>query len=158
PKRTQDWVKVKCERDESFVVLGYTRGNEGRTRLGALDLGSYEDDKLVVRGKVGSGLDEKTIDQLLEKLKPLETKERAYSGKLGSAPQGRPLVQPKIVVSVRSLGWSDEGLLRFPTFRGIDYDRAPTDCVAGPHGTAVHLPSLEAPRFKKEQARRDAAA
>jgi len=150
PKRTNDWVKVKCERDDSFVVIGYTRGNDGRSRLGALDLGAFEDGELVVRGKVGSGLDEKTIDQLLEKLGPLVTKEKKFGGKLDAAPNGRTLVEPKIVVSVRYLGWSDDGRLRFPTFRGVDYDRAPTDCVAGPHGDrALHLPSLEAPRFVK---------
>ncbi len=159
PKRTTDWVKVKCERDESFVVIGFTRGNEGRNRLGALDLGAYEDGKLVVRGKVGSGLDEKMIDQLLEMLDPIITKERLFGGKLDAAPNGRTLVAPKIVVSVRYLGWSDEGRLRFPTFRGIDYDRAPTDCVAGPHGGGGDaVPSLEAPRFKKEQERREDAA
>src|SRR5262249_54502613 len=52
-KRMADWVKVKCERDESFVVIGFTKGNEGRNRLGALDLGAYQGDQLVVRGKVG---------------------------------------------------------------------------------------------------------
>jgi bifunctional non-homologous end joining protein LigD len=158
PKRTPDWVKVKCERDESFVVIGFTRGNEGRNRLGALDLGAYENDQLVVRGKVGSGLDEKMIDQLLEMLTPLSTKERRFTGKLDAAPNGRTLVEPKIVVSVRYLGWSDDGRLRFPSFRGIDYDRAPTDCLAGPHGVGGHLPSLEAPRFKKEQEQREQAA
>ncbi len=158
PKRTADWVKVKCERDESFVVIAWTRGNEGRSRLGALDLGAYENDQLVVRGKVGSGLDEKMIDQLLEMLEPLVTKEKKFTGKLDSAPNGRTLVDPKIVVSVRYLGWSDDGRLRFPSFRGIDYDRAPTDCLAGPHGDAAHIPSLEAPRFRKEQKHREDAA
>jgi bifunctional non-homologous end joining protein LigD len=157
PKRTTDWVKVKCERDESFVVIGWTRGNDGRSRLGALDLGAYEDGKLVVRGKVGSGLDERMIDQLLAMVEPLTTKERLFAGKLDGAPNGRTLVMPKIVVSVRYLGWSDEGRLRFPTFRGIDYDRAPTDCLAGPHGDSAHLPSLEAPRFRKEQKEREDA-
>ncbi len=154
PKRTNDWVKVKCERDESFVVIGFTRGNEGRSRLGALDLGSYEDggERLVVRGKVGSGLDEKTIDLLLDELGPLVTREKKFAGKLDGAPNGRTLVEPKLVVSVRYLGWSDDGRLRFPTFRGVDYDRSPTDCVASPHGDqAIHLPSLEAPRFKKRR-------
>ena len=42
-----------------------------RKRLGALDLGAYEDGELVVRGKVGSGLDDRTIDELLARLAPL---------------------------------------------------------------------------------------
>jgi bifunctional non-homologous end joining protein LigD len=152
PKRTDDWVKVKCERDDSFVVVGFTRGNDARSRLGALDLASFEEGRLVVRGKVGSGLDEKTIDALLETFAPLVTKERAFSGKLDSAPNGRTLVEPKVVVSVRYLGWSDDGRLRFPTFRGVDHDRAPSDCVVGPRGDpAMHLPAAE-PREKRRVA------
>jgi bifunctional non-homologous end joining protein LigD len=160
PRRTSDWVKIKCERDESFVVLGWTRGNDARSRLGALDLGAYDaEGKLVVRGKVGSGLDEKAIDALLAKLEPLATKEKLFGGKMGSAPNGRTLVRPEVVVSVRYLGWSDEGMLRFPVFRGIDPDRAPSDCRAAPHGDAqVTVPALEAPRFRKEQTARAAAA
>lgn len=145
PRRSNDWVKVKCERDDSFVVLGFTRGNDGRARLGALDLGAYEPGtdgpELRVRGKVGSGLDDATIEGLLDRLRPLATQERLFSGKLDAAPNGRTLVEPKLVVSVRYLGWSDDGRLRFPTFRGVDHDRAPEDCVAGPHGDAALLPS-----------------
>ncbi len=146
PKRTADWVKVKCERDESFIVIGWTRGNDGRSRLGALDLGAMADGNVVVRGKVGSGLDEKTIDRLLGMLEPIATKERMFSGNLDAAPNGRTFVQPKIVVSVRYLGWSDDGRLRFPTFRGIDYDRTPVDCTAGPTKSGDELPASELPR------------
>lgn len=153
-KRTRDWLKIKCERDESFVVIGFTRGNEGRSRLGALDLGSYEGGVLRARGKVGSGLDDKTIDALLPKLRALETEEKLYEGDPGDAPQGRTKVRPEIVVSVRFLGWSDDGALRFPVFRGEDHDRTPKDCVAGPHadelalGAGDDLPptSVSAPR------------
>lgn len=155
-KRTNDWIKIKCERDESFVVIGWTVGNDGRARLGALDLGSYDEDgTLIVRGKVGSGLSEKTIDLLLPRLEASKIKEKLFIGPLDSAPNGRMYVRPEIVVSVRYLGWSDDGRLRFPTFRGIDPDRAPKDCHAAPHDDKkVHAPSLEAPRFQKEAARR----
>ena len=132
PRRTDDWLKIKCERDESFVVVGYTVG-KGRTRLGALDLASYDGDRLVARGKVGSGLDERTVDLLLEKLKPLIVKEKPYEGDPGDAPLGRTFVKPEVVVTIRFLGWSEEGSLRFPVFRGVDLDREPRDCTVGPH-------------------------
>ena len=118
-----------------------TRAARGaRSRLGALDLGAYEGDELVVRGKVGSGLDETTIDMLLAQLEPLITKERLFTGKLDAAPNGRTLVQPELVVSVRYLGWTDDGHLRFPSFRGVGtYDRgARSACTAGP-------PNIEEP-------------
>src|SRR5262249_29640727 len=39
PQRTEDWVKIKCERDDEFVVIGWLRGKRARERLGALCLG-----------------------------------------------------------------------------------------------------------------------
>jgi bifunctional non-homologous end joining protein LigD len=145
PKRTDDWLKIKTERDESFVVVGYTKG-KGRTRLGALDLATYDGETLVARGKVGSGLDEAMVDLLLAKLQPLVTKEKPYVGDPGDAPLGRTFVKPELVVTVRFLGWSDEGSLRFPVFRGIDVDRGPKDCTVAPHGNEPAPESEAAPR------------
>jgi bifunctional non-homologous end joining protein LigD len=133
PRRTTDWIKWKTERDEDFVVVGHTRGESGRQRLGALDLASYEGDALVYRGKVGSGLSEPEIDRLLERLSPLEASEPALRGPLGSAPRGRTHVRPELVVRVRFLEWSEEGSLRHPVFVGLEHDVDPRSCTAAPH-------------------------
>lgn len=140
PRRTGDWIKWKTERDEDFVVIGHTRGESGRQRLGALDLASYEGDALVYRGKVGSGLSEPEIDRLLARLEPLETSEPALRGPLGSAPRGRLHVRPELVVRVRFLGYTDEGHIRFPVYLGVRDDVAPKDCRAAPHGVPHDAP------------------
>ncbi len=140
-KRTRDWIKIKCERDESFVVIGWTRGNEGRSRLGALELAAYDENGVLTAcGKAGSGLDEKTIDLLLPQLEALKTTKKMYAGDPGDAPLGRTMVKPEVVVSVRFLGFSDEGLLRFPSFRGVDHDREPKDCTVLPHRDELKAP------------------
>lgn len=156
PKRGGDWIKVKCERDEELVVVGISRGEGARKELGALDLATYEGNRLVHRGKVGSGLDEKTIAWLLAKLTPLAVPERQAEGEYLPAPAGRLHVKPELVVSVRFLGWSDDGHVRFPVFRGVRDDVSPRDCTASPHdGDALEppqsavgerLPAREAPR------------
>ena len=146
PKRTGDWVKVKCDKDAEFVVVGWTMGESNRGRLGALDLAAYDGDALVVRGKVGSGLDERTIDRLLPRLEALEVAELCAQGKVDRAARGRRFVRPEIVVSVRYLGWSDDGRLRFPVFRGVRNDVSPTECTAGPEASpADDLPEADAP-------------
>ena len=68
PRRSDDWVKLKCERDDDFVVVGWVTGRGGREAIGALDLASYAGDRLVYRGQVGSGLDDARSTTLLDAL------------------------------------------------------------------------------------------
>jgi bifunctional non-homologous end joining protein LigD len=158
PRRTTDWIKWKTERDEDFVVVGHTRGESGRQRLGALDLASYEGDALVYRGKVGSGLSEPEIDRLLERLSPLEASEPALRGPLGSAPRGRTHVRPELVVRVRFLGYTEQGHVRFPVYLGVRDDVGPKDCRAAPHGVPHDAPDaareLEPSARQKPEERR----
>ena len=132
PKRTGDWVKLKCHRDDEFVVIGLTRGEGSRFELGALDVASYRGKELIVRGKVGSGLDQTSIAVLLEKTKGHARRTCAATGKLEPAPNGRTFVEPFTVVSVRFGGWTEDGRLRFPVFRGVRNDIEPEACTSAP--------------------------
>jgi bifunctional non-homologous end joining protein LigD len=134
-ERSTDWLKIKCELDAEFVVIGWTEGESDRARLGALDLGAYEGDRLVFRGRVGSGLHGEIIDRLLERLLPIEVAHPVAQGKYSPKPK-RHHCHPEIVVSVRyggfSLDPSGARFLRFPVFRGIRPDVHPKDCTAAP--------------------------
>jgi bifunctional non-homologous end joining protein LigD len=134
-ERSIDWLKIKCELDAEFVVIGWTEGESTRARLGALDLGAYDGDRLVFRGRVGSGLDEDTIDLLLERLLPMEVPHPVAHGKYSPKPK-RHHCRPEMVVSVRyggfSLDPSGARFLRFPVFRGIRDDVSPMDCTVRP--------------------------
>lgn len=151
-KRTGDWVKVKCEREDDFVVVGTTRGEGSRGKLGALDLATWDAaaERFVVRGKAGSGLDDDAIAALLARLAPLECPAPTAAGDLERAPRGRTHVRPEIVVSVRYLGWSDDGRLRFPVFRGVRADVAPRECTAAPHSGDLLANAPAAPRAERE--------
>jgi len=137
PRRSDDWVKIKCERDEDFVVVGWVEGRGGRQRLGALALGSYEKGRLIYRGKVGSGLDESSIETLLARLRPLESAEPTAEGELPPDTGRVHHVQPKLVVSVRYLEWTHDAHLRAPVFRGLRDDVAPASCTAQPGEAAI---------------------
>jgi bifunctional non-homologous end joining protein LigD len=132
PRRSGHWAKLKCQREDDFIVIGFTRGEGMRHRLGALDLGSYNGERLVIRGKVGSGLDDRTIDELLKLLEPLVRPTTEAEGTFEQAPKGRVLTAPELVVSVRFGGWTDEGRLRHAVFNAIRKDVAPEDCHAHP--------------------------
>ncbi len=131
PPRTDDWVKVKCELECDLVVIGWTEGEGRRSALGALDLGAYEDGKLVVAGSAGSGLDQATIDLLLDRLRPLEVKAPVAVGNY-LPKRNRHHARPVVVVSIRYMGITDDGLLRHPVFRGLRDDVLPEECVLDP--------------------------
>ncbi|MDB4939169.1 MAG: ATP-dependent ligase [Labilithrix sp.] len=126
--RSEDWVKVKCELDADLVVIGWTEGEGRRSRLGALDLAAYEDGRLVVRGSVGSGLDEDTIDVLVDRLVANEVPRPVAEGRY-LPKRGRRHTKPEIVVSVRHMGLTADGLMRHPVFRGVRPDLSPSDCT-----------------------------
>jgi len=131
PKPSSDWVKIKVDREDDFVVVGYTKGNVGR-ELGALDVASYQGDQLISRGKVGSGFDGSTLKLLLGELGPRRVKSVDVHGELSPAPRGRSFVRPELVVNVRYAGFTEDGHLRHPVYRGLRADVSPRDCTAGP--------------------------
>ena len=145
PRRSEDWIKIKCERDEEFVVVGWVTGRRGRETMGALDLATYTGDRLIFRGQVGSGLDDRGIKALLERLEPLEIDHPSAEGDLPRETGVRHFVRPELVVSVRFMGFTDDGRVLRPVFRGIRDDVEPGACRAGPHDKATdNLPECSA--------------
>jgi bifunctional non-homologous end joining protein LigD len=53
-KRSEDWIKTKCQKNDEFVVIGYLPGED--QPFGALLVGEYVDKKLMFVGRVGRGL------------------------------------------------------------------------------------------------------
>ncbi len=134
PRRTTDWVKIKCERDDDFVVVGHVPGSGVRKSLGALCLGAYVRGELQYRGRVGSGLSDASIRVLLEALPPLS--QASYPGH-GAVPEDPGTeqarwVRPELVVQVRYLGFTEEGRLRAPVYLGLRPDVEPKSCQASP--------------------------
>jgi bifunctional non-homologous end joining protein LigD len=46
-KRTRDWLKFKCTKEQEFVIGGYTDPKGHRIGFGALLVGYYKGRKLV---------------------------------------------------------------------------------------------------------------
>src|SRR5262249_15516513 len=105
PERSEDWVKIKRDREADFVVVGWVDRKGGRKSLGALEIASYVGDRLILRGRVGSGLDERTIADLLSRLKPLEVDESVAEGEPMRSTGDRHHVKPELVVNVKFTGF-----------------------------------------------------
>ncbi|HEY3495885.1 MAG TPA: DNA ligase D [Polyangiaceae bacterium] len=151
PARSDDWIKIKCDRDDEFVVIGWIAGKGTRARLGALCVASYGKDGLRYRGRVGSGLDDDTIDRLLAALPGLAVDEFPGVGPVPAEAKGARWVRPELVVGVRFQGFTPDAHLRHPVFRGIRADIAPDACRAMPPDEAIEASQLPEPATGEEE-------
>jgi bifunctional non-homologous end joining protein LigD len=128
PGRSPHWLKLRTERTDDFVIVGYTMPQGGRTGFGALHLAAFDGDDLVYCGRAGSGFSE---EQLVEMHALLEADRGDDPPCSGPVPTGAShvWVEPRHVAEVRYLAWTEEGLLRQPVFVRLRDDRPPDECA-----------------------------
>jgi len=125
--RSGSWLKIKCVDSEEFAIIAYTRGLGARESLGSLLLGAPDaSGRWRYFGRVGTGLDERTIKQLLARLKkspqPIALANRPTRVQLRGA---TPIwVKPQLVVEVEFRGYTEDGLLRQASLKGVREDRS----------------------------------
>jgi len=113
--RSPNWLKIRADRTDEFVVVGFTRPKGSRSGFGALDLGAYEDGKLVYAGRAGSGFTDKELKDFTALLERDIRPTPPFSGPVPSD-DGHTWVEPTLVAEVRYKEWTNEGLLRQPVF------------------------------------------
>jgi bifunctional non-homologous end joining protein LigD len=153
-KRTRDWLKVKTESNEEFVVAGYTRGSGRRAgTFGSLVLAVNEGDQLRYVGNVGTGFDDAEIRKLLQLLKPLErdTSPFAVEPKLPRVRKGDVRwVEPQLVAQVRFGEWTHDGHLRHPAYLGLREDKSVLPSVLRNGKRELRLTNLDKPFWPEE--------
>jgi DNA ligase D-like protein (predicted ligase) len=127
-KRTPDWLKFKCTREQEFVIVGYTEPKGQRIGFGALLVGFCRGKNLIYAGKVGTGYDTETLRRLSKQLARLETKTSPLAG--GGMPRrGVHWVKPELVAQIRFTEWTRDNKLRHPRFIGLRDDKRPEEVV-----------------------------
>jgi bifunctional non-homologous end joining protein LigD len=145
-RRSSDWVKVKVNQQQEFIICGLTRGE--REYFSSLVLGVYDRGKLSYVGCVGTGFDSKTIAGIYRQLEPLVTPRSPFGEGIDIA-RDVTWVRPELVCMVKFLNWTTDGRLRAPVFAGLRYDVEPQECIRERPGEA---PPEEAPApVKREQ-------
>jgi len=125
--RSREWIKVKCQRRQEFVIGGYTDPQGSRGHFGALHVGLYERPRLVYVSKVGTGFDRAALKQLWEALQPLSRPTSPFEAGSPTGP-GHHWVEPKLVCEVRFTEFTADGGVRHPAFLGLRSDKRPEDC------------------------------
>lgn len=131
-RRSRAWIKVKNVRRQELVVGGWMPG-EGRRRqtIGALLVGHYERDgdesTLRYAGRVGTGFSDAELTRLQGLMRPLERADSPFGR--GKPPRTAQFIEPQLVADVEFAGWTREGILRAPSYKGMRDDRDPLDVV-----------------------------
>ena len=125
--RFPDWLKIRVDQTDDFVVAGYTLPQGTRTGFGALHLAGYDGGRLVYAGRAGSGFDERQLVEIRERL---EADRRPGPPCNGPVPTGREhvWVEPRFVAEVRYKEWTADHLLRQPVFLRFRDDKPLADC------------------------------
>ncbi len=140
--RFPDWQKSKCLLRQEFVIVGYWERSDDAGDFGSLALGAYEAGALIYVGNVGTGWSTKARAAIYPKLKKLETKTAPVTLPSGVSAKGLHWVKPKLVGEIAFTEWTNDGILRHPSFQGLREDKKPTEVVierpAGEAGLKTH--------------------
>jgi bifunctional non-homologous end joining protein LigD len=123
-RRTRDWLKIKAQYEQEFVIGGWTEPRGSRTGFGSLLLGAYVGKTFTFVGNVGTGFTQKTIAEISKKL-AVRSRERSPFSNDVVANAPAHWVKPDLVCQVRFTEWTRDGYLRHPAFLGLREDKDP---------------------------------
>ena len=143
--RSEEWLKLKLDRQQEFVVGGYRPGPHG---VDALLVGYYEGRALRFAGKVRAGFTPHLRREVVAVLKRLHVfpcpfadlpnSRTSHWGGGITAEQMAEMqwVRPSVVAQIRFVEWTADGHLRHAAFLGLRDDKAARKVVreglAGP--------------------------
>ena len=154
PGRGLDWLKVKCSKREEFVIGGFTKPGGNRSHFGALLLGYHgRNKKFVYAGRVGTGFNDTSLRTLHQKLGRLIQTRSPFSDLTGTTGEARDVswVKPSLVAEIQFSNWTDDGLLRHPSFQGLREDKPAAKVF---HDEPMKLSEVKATQNHKEPATR----
>lgn len=123
-KRTRAWLKIKIRNTADCFVIGYTPGKGNRKHVfGGLHLAEKRGEKLIYRGKVGSGFDESTMHELSSIISKLRKTKKPVAEKIPDE-KGTTWIEPRIVVEVSYASLTPDERFREPVFMRLRPDLA----------------------------------
>src|SRR5437868_15131106 len=77
--RSKEWLKLKIEFRQEFVVGGYTEPRNSREHIGAILLGYFDKDRFIHAGHTRRGFTRQGLEDMYRRLKPLERKDSPFA-------------------------------------------------------------------------------
>jgi bifunctional non-homologous end joining protein LigD len=125
--RTRNWLKIKCIQRQEFVIVGWSESDR-RRGFRSLLLAARDGRKLTYAGKVGTGFNAQLIEDLMERMEPLAV-DKAPVEVPRADRKGAHWIGPKLVAEINFAEFTDDGILRHPSFVGLREDKPAKDVV-----------------------------
>lgn len=142
--RNGDWIKLKCDKRQEFVIGGYTRSEKKARGISSILLGVYEGDELVYAGRAGTGFTEAQMKELEKEFENIIRVDSPF--RLAPKPRtGETILwlSPEQVAEIKFAEWTKENLLRQASFKGIRTDKDPKDIKREKEEIEPELPQEE---------------
>jgi len=129
--RSTDWLKLKCQARQEFVIGGFSDRSDNDRAIGALSLGYFDEHgQLQYAGRVGTGWSQEDAVALRTKLAKLVTPQSPFPA--GTTRSTRWLtrpaatdhwVKPRLVGEVAFAEWTPDGSIRHASWQGLREDK-----------------------------------
>jgi bifunctional non-homologous end joining protein LigD len=127
-RRSRSWIKVKHERAQEVVVIGWRPGNGALNRaVGSLIFAVPRDGELHYAGRVGTGFSERERRELVDRFRSRSRKTAPVPDAPRAETRDANWIRPDLVGEVAFTEWTDSGTLRHPRWRGWRPDKSPDD-------------------------------
>ncbi|MEL6388622.1 MAG: non-homologous end-joining DNA ligase [Bacteroidota bacterium] len=115
-ERSLHWKKVKVRRVDQCLIIGYTVGKGDRCGyFGALHLAKRKDNRLVYMGKVGTGFNQDSLNEMTELFSGLETTQKPIPNTVEEESQS-VWITPKYSCKIKYASMSSNQTYREPVF------------------------------------------
>jgi bifunctional non-homologous end joining protein LigD len=136
--RVTTWIKFKIDKSQEFVIGGY-KPDAGSFQ--SILVGYYDAKEFIFAGKVRQGFNPASRSRLFETMRPLlsgkcpfqnlPSSRKSHFGEGITSEEMKELcwLKPRLVAQIDFTEWTNYGLLRHATFKGLRDDKAPRSVV-----------------------------
>jgi bifunctional non-homologous end joining protein LigD len=124
PRRTTEWLKVKCLLRQEMVIGGWQDSDKEGRSLKSLLLGYYDrTGRLVFAGKVGTGFSLKLGRELVAGLRKIERPDPPFALVPRDDRRGSRWAEPRLVAEIAYSNWTSDQVMRHPKFVALREDK-----------------------------------
>ncbi len=125
--RSDDWLKIKTGYRQEMIICGYTLSEKESRAFSSLICAVNEGNDLIYTGRIGTGFSDSLQKKLMTQLKKLEVKKPPVA----NPPKIKNIrwVKPELICEVRFSSWTNDKIMRHPSFIGLRADKKPQEII-----------------------------